>query len=125
MAGLKAQASVPGPSPLQEQLFFGLLILLMLICLLRNGCAEARASPPEALALPLEACVLRAVLKLAPGRRSAQKQGQRVRQQQEGSLFLACAQRPAWRASSRVGDFFVVLMRRRSRLRADGRGRLF
>jgi hypothetical protein len=42
MAGLKAQAAVPGPSPLQEQLFFGLLILLMLVCLLRSGCVRAR-----------------------------------------------------------------------------------
>ena len=43
MAGLNAKATAPGPSPLQEQAFFGLLILLMLICLLRSGCAaEAR-----------------------------------------------------------------------------------
>ena len=45
-------ATVPGPSPLQEQLFFGLFILLMLFCLLRSGCvrggnalAQQRARP--------------------------------------------------------------------------------
>ena len=41
MAALKTQADVPGPSPLQEQLFFAFLLFLMLICFFRAGCAPA------------------------------------------------------------------------------------
>jgi hypothetical protein len=33
-------ATVPGPTPFQEQLFFGLFILIMLFCLLRSGCVR-------------------------------------------------------------------------------------
>ena len=100
MAGLKTNAAVPGPSPLQEQLFFVFLLLLMLICFFRAGYGDKTRRPSHAAPLS----------KRLP-HRGLQEQGWRVRKQQEGPPAPRTLQRAATPLVVAVARLLVACLR--------------
>ena len=91
---------MPGPSPLQEQLFFVFLLLLMLICFFRAGYGDKTRRPSHAAPLS----------KRLP-HRGLQEQGWRVRKQQEGPPAPRTLQRAATPLVVAVARLLVACLR--------------